>query len=307
MKNLRFLFHTFIAMAAGVSVAAAASEHLVTTDWVARNLQNPDIRILEVSVEPGIYERGHIPGAQNVRWHTDLVDPVNRDVVSKENFEKLASRLGITPATTVLIYGDHNNWFAAWGAWVFTLYGHEDVRLIDGGRAKWEAERRPVSNRPARVQSTAYEVAQVNDHLRAFLPDVVAVARGEAQKALIDIRSPDEFTGRVIAPAGIQELSIRAGHVPSAVNVPWVEAVDPATGTFKSPDELRTLYAAKGVDGSKPIIAYCRIGERSSHTWFALHFILGYEVANYDGSWTEYGNSVGVPINNPTGTVWTGK
>lgn len=289
-------------------VTLSGTDRLVTTEWVAENLQDPNIRILEVSVEPGVYERGHIPGAQNVRWHTDLVDPVKRDIVSKENFEKLAGRLGITPDTTVLIYGDHNNWFAAWGAWVFTLYGHNDVRLIDGGREKWERERRPVSNRPVRIRRAAeYKVSEVNKNLRAFLPDVRKAAEGEADIALVDIRSPDEYSGRVIAPAGIQELSIRAGHVPGAVNVPWNEAVDPTTGTFKSADELRALYAAKGVDGSKPIIAYCRIGERSSHTWFALYHILGYDVANYDGSWTEYGNAVGVPINNPTGTVWTGK
>lgn len=305
MKYLKML--SLFTGLVGITASAAASDRLVSTAWVAENLRNPDVRILEVSVETGTFERGHIPGAQNVRWHTDLVDPVRRDLVSKENFGALASRLGITPETTVLIYGDHNNWFAAWGAWVFTLYGHEDVRLIDGGREKWERERRPISNRPARVSPTEYTVTQVNAHLRAFLPDVLKVARGEVEKGLIDIRSPDEFSGRVIAPAGIQELAIRAGHVPNAVNVPWNEAVDPATGTFRSAEELRALYAAKGIDGSKPIITYCRIGERSSHTWFALHHILGYEVANYDGSWTEYGNAVGVPINNPTGTVWTGK
>ncbi len=284
-----------------------ASEALVSTEWVSKNGQDPKVKIIEVSVEPGLYERGHIAGAQNVRWHTDLVNPVRRDIVSKEDFEKLLSKLGVTPDSTVLLYGDHNNWFAAWGAWVFTLYGHKDVRLIDGGRNKWQAEKRPWSIAPAVVQPTQYKVEQVNENLRARLSDVLAVVEQEKDGVLIDIRSPDEYSGKVIAPAGIQELAIRAGHVPGAVNVPWGAVVNSADGTFKSADELRALYAEKGVDGSKPVITYCRIGERSSHTWFVLTRILGYEAANYDGSWTEYGNAVGVPIDNPSGTIWTGK
>lgn len=304
MKKLQKIWILAGALAAPL---LGAKEALVSTDWVSQNHQNPKVRILEVSVEPGVFERGHIPGAQNVRWHTDLVDPVKRDLVSRENFEKLLSRLGIEEDSTVLLYGDNNNWFAAWGAWVFHLYGHEDVRLIDGGRNKWQAERRPLSSAPAQVRPTDYKVTKVNEHLRAFLPEVLAAAKKEKDIALIDIRSTDEYSGKVIAPAGIQELAIRAGHVPGAVNVPWGAVVNPEDGTFKSAEELRELYAAKGVDGSRPVITYCRIGERSSHTWFALTQILGYEAANYDGSWTEYGNAVGVPIDNPSGTIWTGK
>lgn len=295
---------------AGVLLLAAsalsAAEPLVSTEWVQQNANNPNVRILEVSVEPGQFERGHIPGAQNINWHTDLVDTVRRDIVSQQDFEKLLSRLGVNKDTTVLLYGDNNNWFAAWGAWIFTLYGHEDVRLIDGGRNKWTKESRPLSSRTENFAKTDYKVGKVNEQLRTKLPQVLAAVDG-GDVAIIDIRSPNEFTGKVIAPAGFQELALRAGHVPGAVNVPWGSAVNAEDGTFKSADELRALYAAKGVDGSKPIITYCRIGERSSHTWFALSKILGYDVSNYDGSWTEYGNSVGVPINNPAGTVWTGK
>ena len=280
---------------------------LVTTDWVAANADNPNVRIVEVSVDPGVYERGHIPGAFNLSWHTDLVANPNRDIVSQEGFEALASRLGLTPDTTVVLYGDPNNWFAAWGAWIFKTYGHDKVTLLDGGRRKWTAERRPLSTIPPTIRPTSYQVTSINSDLRAFLPDVVATARGETGFSLVDIRSPDEYEGKIFAPAGIQELSIRAGHVPGAVNVPWGEAVNQATGEFKSADELRELYAAKGIDGSKPAIVYCRIGERSAHTWYALTQILGYEAKQYDGSWTEYGNAVGVPINNPSQTVWTGK
>lgn len=283
------------------------SDAIVTTEWVANNLNNPDVRIIEVSVEPGQFERGHVPGSVNFRWHTDLVDPVKRDIVSKEGFEDLLSRSGIDNNTTVVLYGDHNNWFAAWGAWVFTIYGHENLKIMDGGRDKWVRENRQLSSRPATHQRAGYQVQQQNDHLRARLTDVLAAVEGDGSVNVIDIRSPDEYEGKVIAPAGIQELAIRAGHVPGAVNVPWGTIVNPEDGTFRSKEEIRKIYADKGVDGSKPVIVYCRIGERSSHTWFALNYILGYDVKNYDGSWTEYGNAVGVPINNPAGTVWTGK
>ena len=288
-------------------VAAQASDAVVSTDWLAANLERSDIRIIEVSVEPGLYEEGHIPGAANISWHTDLVDNPNRDIVTKENFEALMSRLGVTPDMTVVLYGDHDNWFAAWGVWVFHVYGHENVKLLDGGRRKWIAEQRPLDTITPDFRRTPYRVREVNRDLRARLFDVVAVAEGDVEAQLVDIRSADEFQGRVIAPQGIQELAVRAGHVPGAVNIPWSAAVNPADGTFRSADELREIYAEKGVDGSKPAIVYCRIGERSAHTWFVLNQILGYEVKQYDGSWTEYGNAVGVPINNPAGTVWTGK
>lgn len=285
---------------------AAPSNFLVSTDWLEKNLNNPKLRIIEVSVDTGVYERGHIQGAVNFKWHTDLVDPVKRDIASKENFEKLLRQAGINNDSTIVIYGDSNNWFAAWGAWVFDIYGVKDVKLLDGGRKKWEAEKRPLTPLTTQVAAGNIKVSDANNNLRAKLIDVVAVANKKSDTALVDIRSSDEFTGKVIAPAGVQELAIRAGHIPGAVNVPWGQAVA-EDGTFKSAEELKKIYGAVGIDGKKPIITYCRIGERSSHTWFALSKILGYNVKNYDGSWTEYGNSVGNPIINMAGTVWGGK
>ena len=305
MKSMKWLLAGVVGLA--LTNGALASSAVVSADWLAERLDRPDIRVVEVSVEPGLYEQGHIPGAANISWHTDLVDNPNRDIVQKEQFEQLMSRLGVTPDTTVVLYGDHDNWFAAWGAWVFHYYGHPNVKLLDGGRRKWPADERPLDTVTPSFTPTTYQVTQTRPELRARLADVVAVAEGQDEAALVDIRSPDEFAGRVIAPAGIQELAIRAGHVPGAVNVPWNTAVQ-ADGTFRPVEELRELYAAQGVDGSKPAIVYCRIGERSAHTWFVLNQVLGYDqVLQYDGSWTEYGNAVGVPINNPAGTVWTGK
>ena len=287
-------------------VVAAPSDFLVTTDWLEKNLNNPKLRLIEVSVDTGVYERGHIQGAVNFKWHTDLVDPVKRDIASKENFEKLLRQAGVNNDSTIVIYGDSNNWFAAWGAWVFDIYGVKNVKLLDGGRKKWEAEKRPLTPLATKVTAGTIKVSDANNALRARLIDVVAVANKKSDIALVDIRSPDEFSGKVIAPAGIQELAIRAGHIPGAVNVPWGQAVA-EDGTFKSAEELKKVYGAVGIDGKKPIITYCRIGERSSHTWFALSKILGYNVKNYDGSWTEYGNSVGNPVINTAGTVWGGK
>jgi thiosulfate/3-mercaptopyruvate sulfurtransferase len=287
-------------------VVAAPSNFLVSTDWLEKNLNNPKLRIIEVSVDTGIYERGHIQGAVNFKWHTDLVDPVKRDIASKENFEKLLRQAGINNDSTIVIYGDSNNWFAAWGAWVFDIYGVKNVKLLDGGRKKWEVEKRPLTPLTTQVAAGNIKVSDANNNLRAKLIDVVAVANKKSDTALVDIRSNDEFTGKVFAPAGVQELAVRAGHIPGAVNVPWGQAVA-EDGTFKSAEELKKIYGAVGIDGKKPIITYCRIGERSSHTWFALSKILGYNVKNYDGSWTEYGNSVGNPIINIAGTVWGGK
>ncbi len=287
-------------------VVAAPSDFLVTTDWLEKNLNNPKLRLIEVSVDTGVYERGHIQGAVNFKWHTDLVDPVKRDITSKENFEKLLRQAGVNNDSTIVIYGDSNNWFAAWGAWVFDVYGVKNVKLLDGGRKKWEAEKRPLTPLATKVAAGNIKVSDANNALRARLIDVVAVANKKSDTALVDIRSPDEFTGKIFAPAGVQETAIRAGHIPGAVNVPWGQAVA-EDGTFKSPEELKKVYAAVGIDGKKPIITYCRIGERSSHTWFALSKILGYNVRNYDGSWTEYGNSVGNPVINTAGTVWGGK
>ena len=287
-------------------VVAAPSDFLVTTDWLEKNLNNPKLRLIEVSVDTGVYERGHIQGAVNFKWHTDLVDPVKRDIASKENFEKLLRQAGVNNDSTIVIYGDSNNWFAAWGAWVFDVYGVKNVKLLDGGRKKWEAEKRPLTPLATQVAVGNVKVSDANNALRARLIDVVAIANKKSDTALVDIRSPDEFTGKIFAPAGVQETAIRAGHIPGAVNVPWGQAVA-EDGTFKSPEELKKVYAAVGIDGKKPIITYCRIGERSSHTWFALSKILGYNVRNYDGSWTEYGNSVGNPVINTAGTVWGGK
>ena len=291
--------------AVGAATAIPAGP-LVSTDWLAQNLDNPQVRVIEVSVNPGLYERAHVPGAVNFSWHNDLNDKVRRDIVSQQGFEALLSKSGVTPDTTVVLYGDTNNWFAAWGAWVFDIYGVKNVKLLDGGRKKWEAENRPLNNRAPEYASTTYRVSEVNVNLRARLSDALAAAEGKSGAKLVDIRSADEYSGKVFAPPGIQELAIRAGHIPEAVNVPWGQAVK-EDGSFKSPEELKKLYASVGIDGSKPIITYCRIGERSSHTWFALSKILGYQVKNYDGSWTEYGNAVGVPINNPAGTIWAAK
>ena len=291
--------------AVGAATAIPAGP-LVSTDWLAQNLDNPQVRVIEVSVNPGLYERAHVPGAVNFSWHNDLNDKVRRDIVSQQGFEALLSKSGVTPETTVVLYGDTNNWFAAWGAWVFDIYGVKNVKLLDGGRKKWEAENRPLNNRAPEYASTTYRVSEVHLNLRARLSDALAAAEGKSGAKLVDIRSADEYSGKVFAPPGIQELAIRAGHIPGAVNVPWGQAVK-EDGSFKSPEELKKLYASVGIDGSKPIITYCRIGERSSHTWFALSKILGYQVKNYDGSWTEYGNAVGVPINNPAGTIWAAK
>ncbi|MGE8496759.1 MAG: sulfurtransferase [Pseudomonas sp.] len=286
--------------------ASAASEYLVSTDWLEKNLKDPKVRIIEVSVVPGVYERGHIPGAVNFAWHSDLVDPVRRDIASQEAFQALLRKAGVNNDSTTIIYGDNNNWFAAWGAWVFDVYGVDNVKLLDGGRAKWEAEGRSLDSRASTPVTGNVAVKAANKDLRAFLPDVLAAAEKRNDTQLVDIRSADEYNGKVFAPQGVQELAVRAGHVPGAVNVPWGQAVA-ADGTFKSAEELKKVYGAVGIDGSKPIITYCRIGERSSHTWFALKKILGYDVRNYDGSWTEYGNAVGVPVVNVAGTVWGGK
>lgn len=308
MPALAVVIASTTLVVASATIARANSGPLVTTDWLEQNLANPKVRVIEVSVEPGLFERGHVPGAQNVVWHTDLVETVNRDIASREKFQALLRRLGIDKDTTVVLYGDNNNWFAAWGAWVFDIYGLRDnVKLLDGGRRKWELERRPYATNVAPVAASTITLAEPNRSLRARITDVLNVVEKRSEARILDIRSPDEFSGKIIAPSGVPELAIRAGHIPGAVNVPWARAVNAADGTIKPIEELRKLYAEVGIDGSKPIITTCRIGERSSHTWFILSRLLGYQVANYDGSWTEYGNLVGVPIANPAGTVWGGK
>lgn len=286
---------------------AADKSPLVTADWVSKNLDNPKVRIFEVSVDPGVYERAHIPGAVNLDWHVDLVDTVNRDIASREKLQETLRKAGVQNDTTIVIYGDHNNWFAAWGAWVLDVYGLGDqVKLLDGGRKLWEARKLPVTADVPNFPASTIALSQRNEKLRARLADVLAIAEGRTRGKLIDIRSPDEYQGKIFAPEGVKELSIRAGHIPGAENVPWATIVND-DGTFKPVDEIRAIYAAKGVDGSDPVVTYCRIGERSSHSWFALKRILGYDVRNYDGSWTEYGNAVGVPVTNKSGTIWLGK
>jgi thiosulfate/3-mercaptopyruvate sulfurtransferase len=277
---------------------------VVNADWLEKNLDDPKVVVVEVSTEPGIYERGHIRNAVKISWHTDLVDTVNRDVVSSAKFQKFAQSAGISQDSTVVLYGDKNNWFAAWGAWIFNLYGAKDVRLLDGGRVKWEKDGRALTTAVPSKPKGNFVSTRLDKSLRAtLLQDIIPVAKKRVKADLIDIRSADEFSGKIFAPAGFQELAVRAGHIPGAINVPWGSNVN-ADGTFKTVAELKKLYADKGVDGKQPIITYCRIGERSSLTWFVLSEILGYDVKNYDGSWTEYGNTVGVPISNPSGTIW---
>lgn len=297
---------TGLAFAAALVLPAAAQQGpLVEAEWLAKNLENPKVRVFEVSVNPGVYERGHIPGAVNLSWHTDLVDPVRRDIVSAENFKKLVEKAGVTKDTTVVLYGDTNNWFAAWGVWVFNIYGI-DAKLVDGGRKYWEDKGLPLDSKTPSYQASKIDLPAPKLALRARLNDVNAAVQSK-KITLVDIRSADEYSGKIIAPEGIKELSVRAGHIPGAKNVPWGRAVDPKTGKFLPKEELAKVYADAGIDGKQPIITYCRIGERSSHTWFALSKILGYNVRNYDGSWTEYGNTVGLPITNVAGTVWQGK
>src|SRR5690606_24118199 len=270
------------------------SDVLVTADWAQEHLNTPGILFVEVDEDTSAYDLGHLPGAVRLDWRTDLQDQVRRDLVDKAGFEALLSKRGIGNEDTVVLYGGNNNWFAAYAYWYFKLYGHRDVRLLDGGRKKWELDGRPLSTDQVRRPATVYTAQEPDTSIRAFRDEVVAAI---GAKNLLDVRSPDEYAGRLLAPAHLpQEQAQRAGHIPTAVNVPWSKAAN-EDGTFKSDDELRELYAAAGVDPSKPTIAYCRIGERSAHTWFALHELLGYrDVKNYDGSWTEYGSLVGVPV-----------
>ena len=267
---------------------------LVDADWVDAHIDDSGLVLVEVDEDTAAYDKGHIRGAVKIDWKTELQDPVRRDFVDKTGFEKLLSAKGIANDDLVVLYGGNNNWFAAYAYWYFKLYGHQNVKLLDGGRKKWELDSRElvedVPSRPA----TNYTAKEQDTAIRAFRDDVVNAI---GTQNLVDVRSPDEFTGKLLAPAHLpQESAQRAGHVPTAANIPWAKAAND-DGTFKSDDDLRTLYSEAGVDFGKDTIAYCRIGERSSHTWFALHELLGQEnVKNYDGSWTEYGSLVGVPI-----------
>jgi thiosulfate/3-mercaptopyruvate sulfurtransferase len=273
----------------------AHPEVLVSTDWVASHGRDPGVRVVEVDVDTSAYDESHIPGAIAWSWKTDLCDTVRRDILSKEQFEELMSRSGVSNDTTLVLYGDNNNWFAAWAFWQAKIYGHRDVRLMNGGRKKWLAEGRDLSREVPVYPRTSYKASEPDLSLRAFLPQV-REAMETASAVLVDVRSPAEFTGEILAPPGLPETCQRGGHIPGAKNIPWSLACN-EDGTFKPAADLRQLYGSQGVDGSKPVIAYCRIGERSSHTWFVLKYLLGFrDVRNYDGSWTEWGNLVGVPI-----------
>ena len=274
----------------------AHPESLVTTDWVAEHGGDANVRLVEVDVDTSAYEQGHIAGAVSWNWQSQLQQNVARDIVARADMESLLGGVGISPDTIVILYGDNNNWFAAWAFWQLKYYGHADVRLMNGGRALWLAQDRPMTTDVPSYGAATYRISTENNDLRA-LRDYVLQAVNSNSHALVDVRSPDEFSGALNAPPNLpQEGSQRNGHIPGAANIPWGQAVS-EDGTFKSADELTELYGGKGVDGSQETIAYCRIGERSSHTWFVLSQLLGYDnVRNYDGSWTEWGSIVGAPI-----------
>jgi thiosulfate/3-mercaptopyruvate sulfurtransferase len=267
----------------------------VSAEWVERHGDDPAVRVVDVDVNTAAYDEGHIPGAIAWAWNSQLCDTVRRDILSQSAFEQLMMDSGIGNSTTVVLYGDNNNWFAAWAFWQMKIYGHKDVRLMNGGRKKWIAEMRELSSVTPKVARTQYKAAKADLSLRAFLPQAQeASARSTA--ALVDVRSPQEFSGEILSPPGLPETCQRGGHIPAARNIPWSMACND-DGTFKSHDDLKRLYGSEGIDGSKPVVAYCRIGERSSHTWFVLKYLLGFQnVTNYDGSWTEWGNLVGAPV-----------
>lgn len=269
---------------------------LVDADWVETHLHDPTVRLIEVDVDTAAYEQGHIPGAVSLNWQKELQDQLIRAPLSKTQLEQLLGRLGVSNDTTIVLYGDNNNWFAAWAFWLLKLYGHRDVRLLNGGRVKWLADQREITTEVSSYPPTNYRIQAPHPYIRALRDQVLAVI-GRDNVALVDVRSPDEYSGKLLAPAHLpQEGAQRGGHVPGAANIPWSMAVR-ADGTFKSAEELRSLYEEKGVTPDKEVIAYCRIGERSSHTWFVLSYLLGYpKVRNYDGSWTEWGSLIEAPI-----------
>jgi thiosulfate/3-mercaptopyruvate sulfurtransferase len=273
-----------------------AKPALVTTEWLAEHLGDEGLVVAEVDENPDLYDEGHIPGAIKLHWREDLQDPVERDLIEKDAFEELMGRSGISNGTTLILYGDRNNWFAAYAYWYLKIYGHEDVRILDGGRQKWIDERRELSTDVRSAPAATYAADERDESIRTYRDDV-RESLGASDRELVDVRSPQEYTGELVSPPGYeQEGAQRAGHIPTARSIPWAQAVRD-DGTFKSADELRELYGGKGVTPDKSVTAYCRIGERSAHTWFVLRELLGYEdVKNYDGSWTEWGNLVDVPI-----------
>lgn len=273
----------------------AHPETLVSTDWVAEHSSDPKVKLIEVDVDTTSYDKGHIRGAIGWNWQTQLCDRVRRDVLDPRSFSELCKNAGISPGDTVVFYGDNNNWFAAWAFWQFKMHGHKDVRLMNGGRKKWELEKREFTTEPAKMTKSNYPVPAADDSIRAYLRDVMEV-HTSGKVNLVDVRSPDEFTGKILAPPNLPETCQRGGHIPGARSIPWAKTVND-DGTFKTADELKTLYTSAGIDLNKPTIAYCRIGERSSHSWFVLKYLLGQkDVKNYDGSWTEWGNLVAAPI-----------
>ncbi len=275
--------------------AYAHPEMLVDTDWVAVHGRDPNVRIVEVDVDTAAYEEGHIPGALAWNWTTELCDTLQRDIIPKAAFAQLMGHSGVSNDTQVILYGDNNNWFAAWALWQMKIYGHRDVRLMNGGRKKWIAEGRALTKEVPEVAPTSYSAQPPDFSLRAFLPEVQQ-AMADRSAGFVDVRSPKEYTGEILAPPGLPETCQRGGHIPGAKSIPWGEACN-EDGTFKSADELGILYQGRGITADRPVIAYCRIGERSSHTWFVLKYLLGYpNVKNYDGSWTEWGNLVRAPV-----------
>ncbi len=271
---------------------------LTDTEWVSKNISNKAIRIVEVDYDPeNAYKQGHIQGASLIWWKRDINDPVRRDIISKSQFEELMIRNGILPESEVVLYGDFNNWFAAFVFWIFKYYGHENVKIMNGGRKKWELEKRPYTKDEPQISKTKYISQPPDEGLRAYLFDVRR-ALDSKDTVLVDVRSPKEFTGEITAPPEYpMEHAQRGGHIPKANNIPWAMAVNDADGTFKSVNELKQIYESKGVTPDKDVICYCRIGERSSHSWFVLKYLLGYpQVRNYDGSWTEWGNMIGNPV-----------
>jgi thiosulfate/3-mercaptopyruvate sulfurtransferase len=281
----------------------AHPEVLVSTQWVADHLSDPKIRLVEVDVDTSGYDQGHIAGAVGWNWQTQLQDNIRRDLITKQALELLLGESGISNDTTIILYGDNNNWFAAYALWQLKYYGHKDVRLMNGGRKKWLEEKRPLTTDGAKVAPTTYRATGPDESLRARKENIFAAIEKAGRGQLVDVRSVDEFTGKIIAPPGMNETAQRAGHIPTAANIPWAQAAN-EDGTFKSADQLKQLYEGKGVNGSGEVIAYCRIGERSSHTWFVLKYLLGYNnVKNYDGSWTEWGNLIGAPIEKEVAAV----
>jgi thiosulfate/3-mercaptopyruvate sulfurtransferase len=274
----------------------AHPEYLVETEWVAEHLNDPNVRIIESDEDPLLYAMGHIPGAVQVDWFTTLQHPLRRDFLTKEQFEELASSLGIANDTTLVFYGDKSNWFACYALWLFQYYGHQHVKIMNGGRLKWEQEKRPLVKDIPSYPRTTYQAKEPDLSIRAFRNDVFKHL--EIKKPLVDVRSPKEYSGELLhMPNYPQEGATRGGHIPGAVNIPWAMAVNETDSTFKPAEELRALYEEKGIKPDEEIIAYCRIGERSSLTWFVLKYLLGYpKVKNYDGSWTEWGNLVDAPI-----------